>query len=354
MASLAVATDRDGNSVAAWSAYNQQLKARLLKPDLTPLSAVFPAADPAFPATDPALATTPSGGTALVWSSGFDVITPFLNPPPVAGRDGSARGVVARVFGPTRCAAGSGILCLGAGHRFESRVSWRNPSTGETGSGQSLPLTGDTGAFWFFGAQNLELMVKVLDGTAVNGHYWVYGGSLTDIEYTLTVADTFTNAERTYHHPAGQFASLADVNAFPSLILDPPPPGAPPDLTPGPGSIPGCPPLFEGPQSSLCLGSGHFTVSVDFMDPRSGLSGHGTAVPLTADTGAFWFFDDSNLELMIKVLDGRAVNGKFWVFYGALSDVDYTITVTRLDTGEVRTYHNPGGTLASRADTQAF
>jgi hypothetical protein len=77
-------------------------------------------------------------------------------------------------------------------------------------------------------------------------------------------------------------------------------------------------------------------------------------VPLTADTGAFWFFDAANLEVMVKVLDGRAINGKLWVFFGALSDVDYTLTVTDTQTGQQKSYHNPAGTLASRADTQAF
>jgi hypothetical protein len=42
------------------------------------------------------------------------------------------------------------------------------------------------------------------------------------------------------------------------------------------------------------------------------------------------------------------------VFYGALSDVAYTITVTDTATGTVRTYDNPAGQLASRADTAAF
>jgi len=57
---------------------------------------------------------------------------------------------------------------------------------------------------------------------------------------------------------------------------------------------------------------------------------------------------------MIKVLDGRAVNGRFWVFYGALSDVEYTITVTDTETGQSRSYHNPPHHLEGRADTQAF
>jgi hypothetical protein len=77
-------------------------------------------------------------------------------------------------------------------------------------------------------------------------------------------------------------------------------------------------------------------------------------MPLTADSGAFWFFQPSNIELVVKVLDGRTVNGHFWVFYGALSDVGYTITVTDTATGQSKTYTNPEHTLASRADTEAF
>ena len=52
--------------------------------------------------------------------------------------------------------------------------------------------------------------------------------------------------------------------------------------------------------------------------PAHGTSGRGAAVPLTGDTGYFWFFNSANVELIVKVLDGRTVNGQFWVFYGAL------------------------------------
>ncbi len=103
----------------------------------------------------------------------------------------------------------------------------------------------------------------------------------------------------------------------------------------------------------LCL-NGRFRVEVRFIDPRSNLPGAGRAVPLTSDTGGFWFFDASNTELMIKILDGRALNGHFWVFAGALSDVEYTITVTDTQTGKSKTYRNAPRQLASRADTTAF
>ena len=88
--------------------------------------------------------------------------------------------------------------------------------------------------------------------------------------------------------------------------------------------------------------------------PGIGLAAQARALPITADTGVFWFVDATNLELMIKVLDGRGVNGKFWVYYGALSDLEYTITVTDTETGQRRMYHNARNNLASQADVDAF
>ena len=57
---------------------------------------------------------------------------------------------------------------------------------------------------------------------------------------------------------------------------------------------------------------------------------------------------------MLKVVDGRAFNGKFWVFAGSLSDVKYTITVTDTLTGQTNTYVNPSGALKSFSDVSAF
>jgi hypothetical protein len=54
------------------------------------------------------------------------------------------------------------------------------------------------------------------------------------------------------------------------------------------------------------------------------------------------------------MLDGRALNGKWWFFFGALSNVEYTITVTDTATGATRTYKNPAGQFASASDTAAF
>jgi hypothetical protein len=42
------------------------------------------------------------------------------------------------------------------------------------------------------------------------------------------------------------------------------------------------------------------------------------------------------------------------VFYGALSNVEYTVTVTDTQTGAVKVYRNPSGRFASVADADAF
>jgi hypothetical protein len=105
----------------------------------------------------------------------------------------------------------------------------------------------------------------------------------------------------------------------------------------------------------FCANNARFAVAVVFSAPSLGIS-NATAktTPLTGDTGSFWFFSPNNVELVIKVVDGRTFNGFFWVFYGALSNVEYTVTVTDTLTGVVKTYENPAGTLASVADTAAF
>jgi hypothetical protein len=106
--------------------------------------------------------------------------------------------------------------------------------------------------------------------------------------------------------------------------------------------------------TTLCLNAGRFKVQVAWSVPSQGTSGIGNGTTLTSDTGEFWFFSANNIELVVKVVDGRAFNNKYWVFYGALSNVQYTITVTDSATGAVKTYVNPNGNLASVADVVAF
>ena len=111
------------------------------------------------------------------------------------------------------CATSGPTLCLLS--RFRLSVAWKNPyDGGTTGIGTAVPYSANTGMFWFFDAPNLELMVKVLDGTGVNGHFWLLYGALSDVEYTITVADSASGAVKTYHNPPRTLGSVADVTAF--------------------------------------------------------------------------------------------------------------------------------------------
>lgn len=104
---------------------------------------------------------------------------------------------------------------------------------------------------------------------------------------------------------------------------------------------------------SLFLNDDRFRVEVTWADFDDN-TGFGRPVQETADTGFFWFFNDQNIELVTKVLDGCATNGFYWFFYGALSNVEYEITVTDTETDAVQTYFNPARTFASSGATTAF
>jgi ELWxxDGT repeat protein len=251
--------------------------------------------------------------------------------------------------GPAACQPSERVLCL-QGDRFRVEAAWRDFQL-HNGAGTAVPITGDAGYFWFFSPSNAEVILKVLDGRSLNDHFWVFYGALSNVEYTLTVTDTQTGLTLRYLNPLGQLASVGDTTGFGpqgAFSVAPPSPPALVRRSKSPVSAV-CEP---GPQR-LCLGGGRFSVEAAWKD-FAGKTGAGKAVPLSADTGYFWFFDAANAEVVLKVLDGTTVNGKHWVFYGALSNVEYTLTVTDTQTGEVRVYSNPKGRFASVADTGAF
>ena len=251
----------------------------------------------------------------------------------------------------TPCASGPYGMCL-SNNRFRVIASWVTPD-GRSGPGMEMALTRDTGYFWFFSSDNVELIVKILDGTGVNGHFWVFYGALSNVQYTITIRDTLTGIQKVYVNPQGNLASAADTTAFVASGASSSDAGVAGTGPPvGPVTSPPAAACGAGP-GALCLESSRFRAEVSWQTP-DGRSGSGQAVPLSDDTGYFWFFSSGNVELVVKVLDGRAVNGHFWVFYGALSNVAYTITVTDIQTGSSKPYVNPQGTLASVADTAAF
>lgn len=183
----------DGSFLAAWQTGDFDVLARAFNADGTPQGPAFLIQTGPETQHRPSVETTP-GGWLVAWTRGILSGAPYVR----------------QLQLPASACTG---LCLNNG-RFQAEVTWRVSPTGAEGSGIPIPLTGDTGAFWFFSPSNYELVVKVLDGRGVNGHFWVFYGSVTDVEFELTVTDTQTGQQRTYRNPAGTMTSQADTTAF--------------------------------------------------------------------------------------------------------------------------------------------
>ncbi len=106
--------------------------------------------------------------------------------------------------------------------------------------------------------------------------------------------------------------------------------------------------------ATLCLGAERFRISIEWRDYQ-GRRGTGHAYPLTTDSGLFWFFADANLEVLVKVVNACAGFSRHWVYAGATTDVEYTLTATDTVTGRSRSYFNPlGRRAAAITDSDAF
>src|SRR5260370_16832697 len=78
---------------------------------------------------------------------------------------------------------------------------------------------------------------------------------------------------------------------------------------------------------TMCLNGGRFEVVASF-DTGRGESGSAEMVRLTDDSGYMWFFNSTNIEVVIKVLNACALNNEYWVFAGGLTNVHLFITPT--------------------------
>jgi hypothetical protein len=105
---------------------------------------------------------------------------------------------------------------------------------------------------------------------------------------------------------------------------------------------------------TLCLADDRFKVEITWRTGEGSIGvGHGSH--LSANSGTFWFFDPSNAEMLIKVLDACQGFNSFWVFFAATTDVAFTATVTDTRTGVVKQYQNPAGRAAQPVqDTFTF
>ena len=112
------------------------------------------------------------------------------------------------------CRVDAETLCL-QDSRFEVKMNWWK-ADGESGVGRVVEEgTDDSGLFQFFGPENWEVLIKVLDGCRTNGRMWVLGASTTDLGYRIVVTDTIIDESRTYTSEPGRPApAIVDTKAF--------------------------------------------------------------------------------------------------------------------------------------------
>jgi hypothetical protein len=108
------------------------------------------------------------------------------------------------------------------------------------------------------------------------------------------------------------------------------------------------------PPTPLLLAAGRFAVEATWLDYEN-RRGNGEPVAFADDGGWFWFFDPSNPEVTLKIVDGCGLNGRFWVFASGLTDVEVELRVTDTASGAERVYRNTlGAPFDLVRDTEAF
>jgi len=155
--------------------------------------------------------TAPQPGLVAVWSLGAG------GSDALGVENGTLHGVYATLAPPAdrACASpGPGDLCVQP--FFHLTVTWRT-GDGVTGPGSIVPVpsTG-SGIFWFFGPENWELMVKVINGCLLDNSVWVFTAAATNVFYRLEVIDVHSGIGKIYFsYPGPPAPAVTDTVAFP-------------------------------------------------------------------------------------------------------------------------------------------
>jgi hypothetical protein len=124
--------------------------------------------------------------------------------------------------GGTSCSPNSTTVCL-VGGRFRVGIAYRNqfanpPTTGSFVAARLNPAatSPDTALFGFASANDVEVVVRIVDARPFAPRFDIYYGGLTDVEYTVTVTDTVTGQTKTYKNNPGQVGGGVDRSTFPA------------------------------------------------------------------------------------------------------------------------------------------
>lgn len=99
--------------------------------------------------------------------------------------------------------------------------------------------------------------------------------------------------------------------------------------------------------TTACLLGGRFGVSVDWQTTSDSgvaqvMSFNGARAE-SDQSAFFYFFDNANFEMGVKMVDACAFNDSFWTFVSGLTNQAYTVTIFDTFSGQLRQYTNPLG-----------
>lgn len=124
---------------------------------------------------------------------------------------------------PSVCTPSATVLCIddkAGDRRFQIEAQFQTAQGGgSSGNGQAIPLSslGVThgGLFWFFSADNPELLVKVLNTCSFSSRIWVFASAGTNVGVMLTVTDTKNGTQVVYTNADGHSMDpIQDTNAL--------------------------------------------------------------------------------------------------------------------------------------------
>jgi hypothetical protein len=217
-------------------------------------------------------------------------------------------------------------------------VRWRSQYTGQTGQAFALSQKDEFGFFYFSNPSNPEVFVKALDFGA-DRPYLVFYGGLTDYEYTVTFTVVATGQSVSFTKTPGSYGGGAD-NA---TLHHRPGMDNPPEFDATAGDH------IPTDSTQLVLSQGRVGVQVTWRSQYTGQTGTAFALPQKDEFGFFYFDSPTNPEVFVKVLDFGA-DRPYLVFFGGLTDYEYTVTYTILRTGQTLSLKKNAGSYGGGAD----
>lgn len=255
----------------------------------------------------------------------------------------------------------------------------------------------ESGLLYFFDQDNAEVLVKVLDACAINGHRWVFVAPVTTLAFNLYIDETATEERWTHRNPKGDPTAItaSDIEAFPCEplgvstasnghaggalgveLVEAGFPSTSASASTKPDAV-----VTSRPDVSLArppsavvqpIGGGEatdcepqpvaelrgYTVNMCIEYPKDGEAVVEAAKNYDLDSeqsAILYFFDRNNAEVLVKVLNGCGINNHRWVFVAPVTTLAFNITIESPDGQEVWKHSNAlNRTAKAASEIEAF